>query len=246
MGAALLAARASLRCGAGLVTVNVPEAERTIIQTSLPEAMLMMREQGGDLNKFSAIGIGPALGLGIESMQLIENIFDMYDKPVLIDADALTLLSEHKSYWPVIPPGSVVTPHPAEFDRMFGESGSHEERMDKALQLSVQYPWVIVLKNNSTFIAVNGESFTNSLAMRPRERRFRGRISGMIVALRGKGTIPPSQRRLVCTLHGLSGYCLKRTKHGKSSRNGCDKCIVGLSGKCNPGLTSGAQSMIAH
>lgn len=205
MGAALLAAKACLRCGAGLVTVNVPEAERTIIQTSLPEAMLMMREQGGDLNKFSAIGIGPALGLGIESMQLIENIFDMYDKPVLLDADALTLLSEHKSYWPVIPPGSVVTPHPAEFDRMFGESGSHEERMDKALQLSVQYPWVIVLKNNSTFIAVNGESFTNSTGNAGLAKGGSGDVlSGMIVALLAQGYDPAIAAQIGVYLHGLS------------------------------------------
>jgi NAD(P)H-hydrate epimerase len=205
MGAAVLSARACLRTGAGLVTVNVPEAERGIIQTALPEAMLMIREDGGDINQFSAIGIGPALGLQDESWKLIENIFDIYAKPVLLDADALTLLSLHKSYWPVIPPGSILTPHPGEFDRLFGQSDTHEERIKKALELSGEHQWVIVLKNNRTIIAVDGNAYTNTTGNSGLAKGGSGDVlSGMILSLLAQGYAPSTAAQIGVYLHGLS------------------------------------------
>lgn len=205
MGAAVLSARACLRTGAGLVTVNVPEAERFVIQTALPEAMLMMREEGGDLIRFSAVGIGPALGLQDDSMKLIESIFDNYYRPVLLDADALTLLSEHKSYWPVIPAGSILTPHPAEFDRLFGQNETHEERTNKALELSKQYPWVIVLKNAQTLIAVDGVGYINTTGNSGLAKGGSGDVlSGMILSLLAQGYEPSDAAQIGVYLHGLS------------------------------------------
>jgi NAD(P)H-hydrate epimerase len=205
MGAAVLSARACLRTGAGLVTVNVPAAERFILQTALPEAMLMMREDGGELDRFSAIAAGPALGLEEDSWALLENIFTAYKRPVLLDADALTLLSVHKSYWPVIPAGSVLTPHPAEFDRLFGPSQTHEERMNKALDLSKEFPWIIVLKNNRTFIAVEGIGYMNTTGNAGLAKGGSGDVlSGMILALLAQGYDPAEAAQVGVYLHGLS------------------------------------------
>ena len=205
MGAAVLSARACLRTGAGLVTVNVPEAERTIIQTALPEAMLMMREEEGAINKFSAIGIGPALGLEADSMKLIENIFDSYTKPVLLDADALTLLSENKAVWPAIPAGSIFTPHPAEFDRLFGSCETHEERINRARDLSKQYPWIIVLKNARTIIAVAGNTYMNTTGNSGLAKGGSGDVlSGMILSLLAQGYEPSTAAQIGVYLHGLS------------------------------------------
>lgn len=205
MGAAVLAARACLRTGAGLLTVNVPEAERSILQTAIPEAMLMLREEGGDINKFSAIGIGPAMGTDEKGLALLKNIFEVYNKPVLLDADALTLLSLHKSYWATIPPGSVLTPHPAEFDRLFGQCNNHTERMEKALQFSIEYPWVIVLKNNQTLVAVNGNAYTNSTGNAGLAKGGSGDVlSGMILSLLAQGYTSSDAAQIGVYLHGLA------------------------------------------
>lgn len=205
MGAALLAARACLRTGVGLLTVNVPEGERLVMQASLPEAMLMLREEGGDLSKFSSIGIGPALGLETQQMQLLENIFDVFHKPIVLDADALTLLAQHKSYWPVIPAGSVLTPHPAEFDRMFGSFASHYQRVQKAISISLEYPWIIVLKDHRTIIAFNGNVYTNSTGNAGLAKGGSGDVlTGMVLSFLTQGYEPADAACMAVFLHGLA------------------------------------------
>jgi NAD(P)H-hydrate epimerase len=205
MGAALLAARACLRTGVGLLTVNVPEAERPIMQTALPEAMLMMREDGGDITKFGSIGIGPGLGLEAQHLQILENILDIYQKPIVIDADAITLLSEHKSYWKVIPPGSILTPHPAEFDRMFGPSEDNAQRVEKALSVSLEYPWIIVLKNHRTVVAENGNMYTNTTGNAGLAKGGSGDVlTGMILSFLAQHYEPLHAACAAVYLHGLA------------------------------------------
>ncbi len=205
MGAALLSARACLRTGAGLLTVNVPEAERQVLQTALPEAMLMMREEGGDITKFGSIGIGPALGVEIQYMQILENIFDIFHKPIVLDADAITLLAEHKSYWKAIPPGSILTPHPPEFDRMFGSSDNHSQRVQRALGISLEYPWVIVLKSHRTVIAANGHAFTNTTGNAGLAKGGSGDVlTGMILSLLTQGYESLHAACVGVYLHGLA------------------------------------------
>jgi hydroxyethylthiazole kinase-like uncharacterized protein yjeF len=163
MGAAVLCAEACLRTGTGLLTVNIPEKERSILQTAVPEAMLVFRESDqAELDIFSAAGIGPALGTTNDSLELLHYYLKNFSKRLLLDADALNLLSSHKDLWPFIPSDTVVTPHPKEFDRLFGESGSLDERMEKAIRLSKEYPWVIILKGHQTLIAHNGNACMNT------------------------------------------------------------------------------------
>ena len=157
MGAAVIAARAALRTGTGLLTVNIPEQERMILQTVLPEAMLTFRE--GDIKDpaaFSAVGIGPAIGTGNDAATLLQYVLQQYKKPLLVDADAITILAQHKEMWNEVPENSVFTPHPKEFDRLFGASENEMERIQKALALSVQNRWVIVLKKPLYFNSSRG------------------------------------------------------------------------------------------
>jgi NAD(P)H-hydrate epimerase len=205
MGASLLAARACLRTGVGLLTVNVPEGERLILQTALPEAMLMIREEGGDITKFGSIGIGPALGVEAQHLHILENIFDIFQKPIVIDADAITLLAGHKSYWKAIPAGSIFTPHPAEFDRMFGSSESHAERVEKALSVSVEYPWTIVLKSHRTIVADNGNMYTNTTGNAGLAKGGSGDVlTGMILSFLAQHYEPLHAACVAVYLHGLA------------------------------------------
>ena len=98
MGAALIAAKACLRSGVGLLTANIPEQERFILQSALPEAMLNWREDivlyNTQIEKFNIVGIGPGIGLSSQEMQILEVILNV-QKPLVIDADAITLLSQN-------------------------------------------------------------------------------------------------------------------------------------------------------
>lgn len=205
MGAAVIAASACLRTGAGLLTVNVPEEERGILQTAVPEAMLMMREEGGELASFSAIGIGPAIGTQETSVQLLENLLENYHRPVLLDADALTILAANKSMWGMIPPDSIITPHPGEFDRVFGKHNSIEERQEKALELSLLYPWVIVLKGQHTQVAYKGKAYINSTGNAGLAKGGSGdALTGMILSLLAQHYTALDAARIGVYLHGLA------------------------------------------
>jgi hydroxyethylthiazole kinase-like uncharacterized protein yjeF len=162
MGAALLAAKACLRSGAGLVTLDVPEASLNIVQTALPEAMCTVREEVPDWEKFTTLGIGPGLGTGGDAKNTLKQTLAGFNKPSVFDADALNILSENKEWLQQIPAGSVITPHPKEFERLFGRFDNEMGRIAKAIELSAQYHFVIVLKGHNTLIASNGRGWFNS------------------------------------------------------------------------------------
>ena len=98
MGAAVIAARACLRAGSGLLTINVPENERCILQTAIPEAMLVRRENTiVDLKDFSAIGIGPAIGIDKVAVEILTTVLAQPSKRLLLDADALNIIEADKN-----------------------------------------------------------------------------------------------------------------------------------------------------
>ena len=167
MGAALLCSSACAHAGAGLTTACVPESGLTALNSYLPEIMAIVR-QGNDLpkigwDKFSTMGIGPGLGNDENSLNLFCDILTNYKKPVVIDADALNILAEHKQLWNMIPEGSIITPHMKEFDRLFGESTSWWQRLQTAIEKAKEHKICIVLKNDYTITAMpDGKAYFNS------------------------------------------------------------------------------------
>jgi len=167
MGAALLCSSACAHAGAGLTTACVPESGLTALNSYLPEIMAIVR-QGNDLpkigwDKFSTMGIGPGLGNDENSLNLLCDILTNYKKPVVIDADALNILAEHKQLWNMIPEGSIITPHMKEFDRLFGESTSWWQRLQTAIEKAKEHKICIVLKNDYTITAMpDGKAYFNS------------------------------------------------------------------------------------
>ena len=167
MGAALLCSSACAHAGAGLTTACVPESGLIALNSYLPEIMAVVR-QGNDLpqiewNKFNTMGIGPGLGNDESSLALLTDIFTNYKRPVVIDADALNILSEHKQLWAMIPEGSIITPHMKEFDRLFGESTSWWQRLQTAIEKAKEHKICIILKNDYTITATpEGKAYFNS------------------------------------------------------------------------------------
>jgi len=160
MGAALLCSSGCAHAGSGLTTACVPASGLISLNSYLPEIMALIR-QGDDIpeiewDKFSTMGIGPGLGNDANTLALLTDIFTNYHKPVVIDADALNVLAEHKQLWDVIPQGSILTPHMKEFDRLFGEHSSWWQRLQTAKEKAVEHKICIVLKNDYTITATPG------------------------------------------------------------------------------------------
>lgn len=206
MGAAVISARACLRTGTGLLTVSVPQDERLILQISIPEAMLVIREKEEDnLNKFTAIGIGCGIGTGKESTQMLSHLLSQYSKPLVLDADALNIISTHKNLLEKIPPNTIITPHPKEFDRLFGVHENIEERIETAIEKALQLGIVIVLKGYKTAITHAENTFLNSTGNPGLAKGGSGdALTGIITALLSQGYEPFDAAKIGVYLHGLA------------------------------------------
>ena len=204
MGAALLAAKSAFRTGSGMVTVWIPEEERGILQGALSEAMCVFGD-GVDLSAYDAVGIGP--GWGLDKGALFQHLLAAATKPMVLDADALTLLSLDQNCWSLIPKGSILTPHVKEFDRLFGPSSTHFERMAKAKACCLEYGINLVLKGaNSLCSLADGRQVFNSSGTKYMATAGMGdALTGMLTSFLGQGYSP--ENALLCGVfhHGLAG-----------------------------------------
>ena len=213
MGAATLAANACMRSGVGKLTCHIPQCGYEIMQLSAPEAMSKV-EPGinyivsvSGIEKYDAMGIGPGIGLFDSHEQMLRAIFSGYKKPLVIDADALNTLSLHTDLLQQIIPFSILTPHPAEFDRLFGKQDNDFARMRMAQQKAKELQVIIILKGHRTFIAMpGGNSFFNSTGNPGMATGGSGDVlTGILTGLLAQ-QYPPEQAALLGVyLHGLSG-----------------------------------------
>jgi len=156
MGAALLCSAACAYAGSGLTTACVPQSGLNALNSYLPEVMAIVRHDMElpviEWDKFNTMGIGPGLGTDDMALAFFTDILTNYNKPVVIDADALNLLATHKELWAQIPENSVLTPHMKEFDRLFGEHKSWWQRMKTGIKKAQELKLCILLKNDYTLI----------------------------------------------------------------------------------------------
>lgn len=213
MGAAILAARAALRGGLGLLTVHVPSVGYQIIQTSVPEAMVSIdRHQeifssGPALDPYNTIGIGPGLGQAKETIKALGDILERSKVPVVIDADALNILGSNRELLKLIPAGSILTPHPKEFERLAGTWKNDFERMEKQKQLARDLKSVVVLKGAFTSIATSkGDVFFNSSGNPGMAKGGSGDVlTGILTSLLAQGYTGLHAAQLGVFLHGFAG-----------------------------------------
>jgi ADP-dependent NAD(P)H-hydrate dehydratase / NAD(P)H-hydrate epimerase len=214
IGAAVLATRACIRSGAGLTTVFIPRCGYSILQTAAPEAMVMTDEKEehlsslpGELDKYAAIGIGPGIGTEDETQKIVSFITRRYSKALVIDADALNILSLHKDLLTHIPTESILTPHPKEFDRLFGEHSNDFDRITTASAKAAELKCIIVLKGHHTVIATPGGAlFFNNTGNAGMAKGGSGDIlTGIITALKAQGYESEQAAILGVYIHGLAG-----------------------------------------
>jgi ADP-dependent NAD(P)H-hydrate dehydratase / NAD(P)H-hydrate epimerase len=212
MGAAVLSAKACLRSGVGKLTCYTCKIGYNIMQTSVPEAMCTtfgntFIKEVKKINYFDVIGIGPGIGEHSSHKELLRDLFRNFKKPVVIDADALNMLSEYPLLYQSIPSNSIITPHPKEFERLFGKSDSDFERINVAMLKAKELNIFIVLKGHFTFIATpQGKGYFNSTGNSGMATAGSGDVlTGIITGLLAQKYSPLHACILGVYIHGLSG-----------------------------------------
>ena len=212
-GAAVLAAKGALRAGAGLLTVHVPKFGYPVIQTAVPEAMASIDihefcfSKLPELASFSAIGVGPGLGTEKETQEALFELIDKAETPLVLDADALNILSENREWLKKLPENTILTPHPGEFERFAGKTGNSWQRIQRQMQLAQDLKVIIVLKGAYTTIALpDGKLRFNSTGNPGMATAGSGdALTGIILGLLAQ-QIPAEHAAIAGVfLHGLAG-----------------------------------------
>ena len=213
MGAPLLASKACLRSGAGLVTALIPDTGYTAMQSAFPEAMVIS-DYGidhlsavPDIAPYSAIGVGTGMGVNEMTTGFLEDFLSVVKVPVVFDADALNIIAKNEALKTKIPEGSVLTPHPGEFDRLFGKCSNGFDRLYKLREKAAELQLYIVLKGRYTAISdPRGIVYFNSTGNAGMATAGSGDVlTGMITSLLTQGYLPLDACLIGVFLHGLAG-----------------------------------------
>lgn len=213
MGAAVLAASGALRAGIGRLLVHSPRCGFNIMQTAVPEAMYHPDKNEivvTDLTmtrQYSAIGIGPGLGTADPTVMAVESLIRHYKHPIVIDADALNCVARRPTMLSALTPGSIITPHAGEFDRLFGKQASAEARLLKASEVARQYNIIVVLKGHYTAtLRPDGKIFFNSSGNPGMATPGAGDVlTGIITGLLAQGYPPEIAAVAGVYIHGAAG-----------------------------------------
>jgi ADP-dependent NAD(P)H-hydrate dehydratase / NAD(P)H-hydrate epimerase len=214
MGAAVIASKACLRAGVGLLTVHCPKSGVDVLQIAVPEAMVdvdMDENENSELIYLSpkhTVGIGPGIGKGKKVRKMLEKLLRESEKPVVVDADALNLLSEHRELIELLPQNSILTPHPTEFERLAGEKfDSGYDRLLSAKKMAKKWHVVIVLKGAYTAVVLpSGRVYFNPTGNPGMATAGSGDcLTGIITGLLAQGYSPDEASLVGVFVHGLAG-----------------------------------------
>ncbi len=213
MGAALLSLMGALRAGAGKVTLRCPQCGVDVAQMRVPEAMC-----SGDASvsvladmmptrEYDAYGVGPGIGTSSVTVGAFEKFVKSVSRPMVIDADAINCIAESTQLLNLLPKFSVLTPHAGEFDRLFGQHTSMEQRLLKAMDMSRHYNLFIVLKGRYTaLVRPDGKVYFNSSGSPALATPGSGDVlTGVVTALMAQGYKPEVASLLGVYVHGMAG-----------------------------------------
>jgi NAD(P)H-hydrate epimerase len=212
VGAILLAARAAGRAGAGKVRALVPGCGYSVVQTACPEAMCetsgeRFLEQIGGWESSKGIGIGPGLGREPATVAAFEAFLSAVDQPVVIDADALNVIAEHPEFLRMVPKHSILTPHPKELERIFGQTADSYARVDLAREKAIEHDIIIVAKDRYTVVALpDGRCYYNTAGNAGLATGGSGDVlCGMLAGLLAQGYTPEDAALIGVYLHAAAG-----------------------------------------
>lgn len=213
-GASVLATKACLRAGTGKVTVHTPKRNYNIMQISVPEAVLQMDHEetyfseSVESDEFDSLGIGSGLGHNESSAIALIGQIKRTSCPIVVDADALNILGNHQAWIQQLPQGIILTPHPAEFDRLAGTaSNSSYERLMRARELAEHLSGYILLKGHYTALCLpDGHIVFNPTGNSGMATAGSGDVlTGILTGLLARGYKQADACMLGMYLHGLAG-----------------------------------------
>jgi NAD(P)H-hydrate epimerase len=227
IGAAVLASKSCMRSGVGMITTHIPTCGYSILQTTVPEALIDIDESEThfskidvhSLEKYSAIGIGCGLSKHPDSVHGLKLLIQESKRPMVIDADALNILSENPTWLSFLPANSILTPHPKEFERLTSRVENSQERLELLRSFAIKHNVVILLKGAYTAIASpKGDLFFNSTGNSGMATAGSGDVlTGIILGLLAQGYTSLQTAILGVYLHGLSGdLAIEKTESTES------------------------------
>ena len=210
LGAAILSTKACLRSGAGLTTIFTPECGNDLLQATCPEAICITTgthylNQVVNLESFNSVGIGPGIGQHSETRTTLLSLIEKNDIPLVLDADALNLL--HESDLHCLHEHSILTPHPKEFSRLFGETTNATAQLNLLRAKAKEYSIYILLKGQHSVVAgPDGSLFFNSTGNPGMAKGGSGDVlTGLITGLLARGYSAKEASILGVYIHGLAG-----------------------------------------
>lgn len=226
IGACVLASKAALKVGSGLVTAYVPKCGYTILQTAIPEVMVEV--DGEDELEFfnfkvkpTVIGLGIGMGTSDKTTKGLGVFLKKNKLPLVIDADGLNILANNQNYLDLLPENTVLTPHPRELQRLIGSWDNDYNKLDKAKQFSKKYKCILVIKGANTLIVQNEKCYFNSTGNPTLATAGTGDVlTGMITGLIAQNYKPLDAAIMGVFLHG------RTADHAESLHNTYESFIA--------------------
>ncbi|UQD57307.1 NAD(P)H-hydrate dehydratase [Flavobacterium sp. K5-23] len=211
IGAVCLSSKAALKTGCGLVTAFIPKCGYEILQIAVPEVMVLTDEKAKFFSKITfdivpqAIGIGPGIGQEIATQKALHKFLQTNTVPLVMDADALNILSNNKEWLALLAPKTILTPHPKELERLIGKWTSEEDKFQKAIAFSKQYNLIVVMKGAPTHIVEGDSIYENTTGNAALATAGSGDVlTGIITSLLAQSYKPLDAAILGVYLHGLT------------------------------------------
>lgn len=212
-GASILAAKACLRSGVGLLTVHTPIHNHDLLQTTVPEAIVQTDihehyfAEPVDLGKYKALAIGPGLGQEEDTALAMMEQIQGCNIPVILDADAINILSSHRNWLSRLPKQSILTPHLGELERLIGKCMDTYERLVKTKELAAYLQSYIIVKGAwTTLVTPEGNCYFNPTGNPGMATAGSGDVlTGILLALLAQGYTQKEACQLGVYVHGLAG-----------------------------------------
>jgi hydroxyethylthiazole kinase-like uncharacterized protein yjeF len=213
MGAAVLSAKGCLKAGVGLLTVHIPGCGYSVLQTSVPEAMVdsdsEMKFVADNIRveKYHAVGMGPGIGTEKQTQNVVKLLIQNSSGPLVLDADAINCIAENKTWLSFVPADSIFTPHPKEFERLTEKAENSVDRLKIQREFSMKYNVYVILKGAHTSISCpDGNIHFNSTGNPGMATGGSGDVlTGVITSLLAQGYTSLQSCILGVYLHGLAG-----------------------------------------
>ena len=211
IGAVTLASKASLKSGCGLVTAFVPQCGTSVIQCAFPEAMVVQDDKYTHISsicydsKPTAVAIGMGMGQHEETKLALRQFLQTSTAPLVVDADALNILSKNSDWLELLQPNTILTPHPGELSRLIGEWDNDFDKIERARAFAHKYNLIVIIKGAHSLIIDSDNLYINSSGTPALATAGSGDVlSGIIVGLLAQGYKPLIAAQLGVYIHGMT------------------------------------------